>query len=423
MPTDSSGTWRKTALTTTRALDRAAAAVGLAMAGLLAAPLALAHDTPMPQPEGGSAYVSVSAGFTHSCGLKVDGSVACWGQNSYGQAADQPGPYLSVSAGIYHSCGLKADGSVDCWGATSNNYGQVADQAGPFVSVSAGRYHSCGLKVDGSVYCWGGSSGYNFGQVADQAGPFVSVSAGHYHSCGLKVDGSVDCWGIDGYGQATDQAGPFVSVSAGLRHSCGLKVDGSVACWGGGGTNFGQITVPAGMSAPVSAGFGQIAAGNAHACQVKPDGRPACWGNNDEGQATAPGGLFNQVVAGDSHSCAIGNDSKVTCWANKAAENNARFGSDTFRRLGLAMSALSCALRLGSEDLWCYDPRTSGAQRGASYWADATVTLGGNQMCWVNRSSGAPGTCWYPAICMRTPVAHSQDLGGSLKPASLMLVA
>ena len=102
-----------------------------------------------------------------------------------------------VSAGGYHSCGLKNDGSVDCWGYNGN--GQATDQAGPFTQVSAGEFHSCGLKSDGSVDCWG----YNGnGQATDQAGPFTQVSAGGYHSCGLRSDDNVDCWGDNFYGQA-----------------------------------------------------------------------------------------------------------------------------------------------------------------------------------------------------------------------------
>ena len=102
---------------------------------------------------------TISAGMYHTCGLKADGSVACWGLNDSGQAtppAHDPGDYLQVSAGRWHTCGLRADGSVACWG--DNGYGQAPPSvgaAGDYLQVSAGLRHSCGLKADGSVACWG----------------------------------------------------------------------------------------------------------------------------------------------------------------------------------------------------------------------------------------------------------------------------
>ena len=75
--------------------------------------------------------------------------------NDAGQAVDQVGPFIQVGAGAIHSCGLKRDGRVECWG--SNAYGQAEDQAGPFVQLSVGGGHTCGLKADGGGACWGGS--------------------------------------------------------------------------------------------------------------------------------------------------------------------------------------------------------------------------------------------------------------------------
>ena len=46
----------------------------------------------------------------------VDGSVACWGYDSEGQATPPKGEFASVSAGQYHTCGVRTDGSVACWG-------------------------------------------------------------------------------------------------------------------------------------------------------------------------------------------------------------------------------------------------------------------------------------------------------------------
>ena len=42
----------------------------------------------------------VSAGANHTCALTPSGAVDCWGDNYFGQAADQAGPYTQVSAGV-----------------------------------------------------------------------------------------------------------------------------------------------------------------------------------------------------------------------------------------------------------------------------------------------------------------------------------
>ena len=90
-------------------------------------------------------------------------------------------PESVVSAGSHHTCAVRADGGVDCWGY--NYFGQAEDQAGPFVQVSVGSDHSCGLRVDGRVDCWGWND--ELGQATDQAGPFRQVSAAENHTCGL----------------------------------------------------------------------------------------------------------------------------------------------------------------------------------------------------------------------------------------------
>src|SRR5881396_936036 len=67
-----------------------------------------------------------------------------------------PGTVSQVSAGGYHSCALRTDGTVACWGL--NRYGQATAPAGVFTQLSAGGSHTCGLKSDGTVACWGDNS-------------------------------------------------------------------------------------------------------------------------------------------------------------------------------------------------------------------------------------------------------------------------
>ena len=144
-----------------------------------------------------------------------------------------------VSSGGRHSCGMRTDGTVTCWGA--NVMAQSTVPATPFRTVSVGdlaygRAHVCGLRADGSVSCFGEDS-------VDQASPpedhFLSVSAGYRFTCGVRLDGTIVCWGDNYSGKATPPEGTFSMVSAGHDWACGIKSDGIAVCWGGGwnGTN------------------------------------------------------------------------------------------------------------------------------------------------------------------------------------------
>ncbi|MCY3786201.1 MAG: RCC1 domain-containing protein, partial [bacterium] len=69
----------------------------------------------------------LSAGRWHTCGLRPDGEVECWGngpggvRNQFDAAtegaptAPPPGPYTQVAAGQWHTCALRPDGRVECW--------------------------------------------------------------------------------------------------------------------------------------------------------------------------------------------------------------------------------------------------------------------------------------------------------------------
>jgi alpha-tubulin suppressor-like RCC1 family protein len=233
-------------------------------------------------------FKDVVAAANYACALRSDGNVLCWGEasaevpvgdlaastkmvpNESGQQAWQvPGLYAAISAGKRHTCGLRTDGSVWCWG--DNDRGQrgpksedadnewswlnQAVSGNDFVAVSAGGEHSCALRSDGTLLCWGAN---NKGQLADGLGDeqgepvevdgtFVSVSAGRAHTCAITHGGALYCWGDDSDGQIGDGRANTAakmtpvrvgahdgwrSVSAGPSHTCGVHNDGSLWCWG-----------------------------------------------------------------------------------------------------------------------------------------------------------------------------------------------
>jgi alpha-tubulin suppressor-like RCC1 family protein len=287
-----------------------------------------------------SGVSSVALGGNHTCAIKTDGSLWCWGYNEYGQLGDGyvhypysniPVPITSgvssVELGGNHTCAIKTDGSLWCWGA--NWYGQLGDgtytnRDTPFQimssgvsSVALGYTHTCAIKTDGSLWCWGRN---NYGQLGDgtsvqKTTPYsvitpagaLSISVGRNHSCAIKTDGSLWCWGNNEYGQLgngesvwlfwegfylpSQVSPPMLSdvlfVSLGGSHSCAIKIDGSLWCWGynyygqlGDGTYANSYTPVQIMSSEVSS----VALGGDHTCAIKTDGSLWCWGDNEYGQ-------------------------------------------------------------------------------------------------------------------------------------------
>ena len=261
-----------------------------------------------------TAYTDISAGFGHTCAVRGDGTVICWGDNRFGQADAPSGSFASVSAGRYQSCGVRAEGTVACWGADdpddlpdgSLDFGQADAPSGSFASVSAGAFHTCGVRSSGTVICWGDN---RQGEADAPSGSFVSVSAGWAHSCGVRSGGTVICWGRSREGQADAPSGSFTSVSAGHEHSCGVRSGGTAACWGDNGN--GKADAPSGS-------FTAVSAGNEYSCGVRRDGRVTCWGHNYwtswSEQADALSGSFTSVSAGQWHTCGVHSDGGVACW-------------------------------------------------------------------------------------------------------------
>jgi alpha-tubulin suppressor-like RCC1 family protein len=358
--------------------------------------------------------LQVSTGHDHTCALKNDGRVLCWGNNQFGQlgnsvalAGTQANPTptavvdlgtstVQISAGNAHTCALKTDGKVLCWG--ENQYGQLGNPAvatGTQVNptptevvdlgtdtkqIIAGNYHSCALKKDGKVLCWGfnvyGQLGNPYLENGQQANPTPTavvnlgtdtkqITAGWYHTCALKNDGEVRCWGYNEFGQlgslgvkGAGQASPTPTVvidlgtdtkqiTAGFSHTCALKSDAKVLCWGFNasgqlGNPDGAGGVQANLTPTVVVNLGTdtklISAGGYHSCALKNDGKVLCWGNNSYGQLSNPavsiGGQANpvpmivigldtantlQISSGLVHSCAIKTSGNLLCWGSNGA--------------------------------------------------------------------------------------------------------
>ena len=86
--------------------------------------------------------------FVFPIQVYATGEIAAWGYNSDGEC-NVPEPntgFIAISAGESHSLGLKQDGSIVAWGL--NNYGQcnVPEPNKFFIAIAGGGFHSLGLK-------------------------------------------------------------------------------------------------------------------------------------------------------------------------------------------------------------------------------------------------------------------------------------
>ncbi len=325
---------------------------------------------------------AIAAGGAHTCAIAFDGMTLCWGANSAGQlgigsvaAKSEPElvpglaqPAASMAAASGHTCAVKADGTLWCWGRYNAANGYLKSLANSLVpiklssgvaSVAVGSNNTCALMLNGSVVCRGHNGHGELGiglfdgadagyvdKVVGLAAMARSVAVGDNHGCAVLQSGDVQCWGSNLYGQVgtghpsyiaapksvVGLAGAVKSAATGGSHSCATLQDGGVYCWG---SNSGlQAGQPSGQaySKPKligSVGGGstsakQISTGANHSCATMTDGGAVCWGDNSKGQLGAPGapigpsgvanlGVASQLAAGGTFSCAVVQGAAM-CW-------------------------------------------------------------------------------------------------------------
>lgn len=220
---------------------------------------------------GGHKFTSMAWGTNHRCALTGGGQAYCWGYDQMGQLGSsavtrrcQTGPtndgecspvpllvegghtFTQVTAGSQHTCGLKADGTVFCWGL--NYWGQLGtgSTTGPDLCTSAEGQPPITPCAQAPVQATGLA--------------FTKIEAFGHTTCGIVADGRLFCWGYNengqlGTGDKVSRSVPtlvaggllFKDVAGGLGFSqgqpstytnLGLTTDGRVFRWGNG------VTVP-----------------------------------------------------------------------------------------------------------------------------------------------------------------------------------
>ncbi len=253
-------------------------------------------------PTGLTDVAAIAAGNWHAAALKTDGTVAAWGNDTYGQTDVPAGltAVAAISAGEYHTVALKADGTVVAWGDNRDGETDVPAGLTGVAAIAAGNWHTVALKADGTVVAWGwdyyGQADVPPALQNSATAHVVAIAAGDYHTVALKADGTVVAWGDNGDGETDVPAGltGVTAIAAANWHTMALKSDGTVVAWGW--NSAGETDVPPTLQDPATARVVAVAAGQANSVALKSDGTVVAWGWDYGGPATPPAGL-RQVAA------------------------------------------------------------------------------------------------------------------------------
>ncbi len=228
-----------------------------------------------------STFTKVSKGNRHTCAIRADQKLYCWGYNTNGNigdgtlvnkqtpvAVDAANNYTQIAAGNFFTCGILSSGVLKCWGLNTNN--SVGDnsttQRTTPVIVDSGttykylaqpeNYTMCAITTADVLKCWGYN---NYGQVGvggttntatptivDAGTTYGSVIASIGHTCGVTLGNVLKCWGQNsnsqlGDGTTIDRQLPVIfnsgtSYSAvglnGQGLTCGITLAGALRCAG-----------------------------------------------------------------------------------------------------------------------------------------------------------------------------------------------
>jgi alpha-tubulin suppressor-like RCC1 family protein len=173
----------------------------------------------------------MAAGERHTCALRSDsGFVWCWGDNSAGQIGRDPATTPSavaasmvsdpvngltligveIAAGMFHTCLLKTDGTVQCWG------GNAKGQLGPSVLLGANSFKPMTV-VDANGNPLSGVS---------------HIAAGSNHTCAVLSAGGVMCWGDNSLSQLGVSTAPATMSAVPVAVGGVCTCSGLTACNG-----------------------------------------------------------------------------------------------------------------------------------------------------------------------------------------------
>ncbi len=235
----------------------------------------------------------------HNFGIKNDGSLWAWGENSFGKLGINKddnevvfkttptlvsaGPWKSVAIGYEHTLGLQENGKLYAWGrnnvgqlglgvANTNHYISPQEITSPswtsIKAIAANHYSSFVITNENKIYGWGynlsgqlgigdNTSTVNPTQEFSNSTNWKSIYTGAYHIIAVKNDNTLWSWGLNGNGElgnnnigvsrnipgnVSGNITDATTISVGAYHNVIIRSDHSL--WGWGSNGEGQLNLP-----------------------------------------------------------------------------------------------------------------------------------------------------------------------------------
>lgn len=370
-----------------------------------------------PVSAGTARWAEVNVSQWTTCGIRIDGSLWCWGRGDVGLlgedlAAVQPSPvrigtevgWHDLKMGPVAACAIDSGQQTRCWGNNAGDFlgvGPTALQATPAPSrhavdwrtLAVGERHLCGIDRLDQLWCVGEGTSGQLGDGRMQAsttpvqvpGQWKTVEAGSEHTCAIDSEDHSYCWGNNrsgaiGVPTAPIHPSPVPSLDAAAISNVAtsgdttawLTMEGTIAVSGGGLDGIlGKGPIDSAELMAVGSRWSTLSLGISHACGIEPSGQTSCWGRNGSGQVDSSGfdraspvavaGDFSPVVAGSAGTLAIRSNSTLWGWGRiPGYGNGAQRMLDGGSWLTAALSPMfACAITRGSR-LYCVGDNTFG---------------------------------------------------------------
>ena len=178
----------------------------------------------------------IAAGYEHTVGLRLDGTVVATGSNEFGQCnVSGWTDIVAIAAGKHHTVGLRADGTLVATGKNDKGQCNVSREM-HVTTIAAGSSYTVCLREDGTVDIAG-----EYRDVR-QWKDIVAIAAGDYDIAGLRADGTVyttlDSKSYNRYKDWSD----IVAIAMGFFRIYGLKADGTVVYDDGGRNEHSHVS-------------------------------------------------------------------------------------------------------------------------------------------------------------------------------------
>ena len=390
--------------------------------------------------------VQIAAGGDQTCALIADGTVRCWGQNTFGEI----GVGALVDGGFDASAILSPTQVPGVTGATEIITTDWGRSGGGKAGLGFSAF-SCARIGATDVTCWGDDTFGQLGRGDASTGTFpnptpknvgitgaTQISADGRDICALVAGGALTCWGFDRVGElglafaTTNEsnptpasfaldAGAATQIALGRYHSCALLASGQVQCWGENGESElgGADAGPEGKVPQLVPGVFNVVelkSSGYTTCGRTSAGAVVCWGRSNMGQLGRDAGVgvdsdgpgFVDLPAGrtamhigvaTSHACAILDDDSVWCWGRNFSTGNGNPG----------FGAPGGQIGPSPEGGCTSSPQKINGLAGkvlqivGGYAHTCALIQGGSVQCWGSNHAGELGTGTADELAHPTP--------------------